>query len=286
MFPVVWLQNPMLIFQNCLLWLKTSFPDVSAPSAPKFSRLLLPVSFFQGDIDVSLRPQGDIDRWSVKCQHIRAGFSRASRVNKRLQLNLHRYQPRSEDLHPFVSSRMDHQYQQNLGHTVQISADSSCSVEFHPNAYRLRNAMESRLGLPQQEECIPTRSVKRTLNKILVRKNDEFTDSNCENDRKGHANKPTSNRGHSRIDRGNSWSFCCGSCYNLRNQHRELQYLFSWKFEEQKIQKNTKKLQTICFSIAFTIGSGTFRASRILSGPSMSGPTFAILAWNDSVEFS
>ena len=51
------------------------------------------------------------------------------------------------------------------------------------------------------------------------------------------------------------------------------------------LQKN-QKLKTTRFSIAFTIDNGTFRASGILPGPSMSGPTFAILAWNDSVEFS
>ena len=53
----------------------------------------------------------------------------------------------------------------------------------------------------------------------------------------------------------------------------------------KKNQKN-QKLKTPRFSIAFTIDNGTFRASGILPGPSMSGPTFAILAWNDSVEFS
>ena len=50
--------------------------------------------------------------------------------------------------------------------------------------------------------------------------------------------------------------------------------------------QKSQKLETNRFSIAFAIDNGTFGASRILSEPSMSGPTFAILVWNDSVEFS
>ena len=139
MFPVVWLQNPMLIFQNCLLWLKTSFPDVSAPSAPKFSRLLLPVSFFQGDIDVSLRPQGDIDRWSVKRRGARYWLAFFFTPKKKT-LYVRIYSER-------VRSRGAHHLKEKRPTRTELLTDSK-NIDF-PRSSEAPNAIDFQIGWPK-----------------------------------------------------------------------------------------------------------------------------------------